>query len=386
MKVFIFINTEENNFTDYIDMVSEYILFTNKAELDHHYNAREYPILILLSQPSIQVETMMNSFNWHFILSHKGIRNNSDCLSIGAYFETIDEFSIVFELATKKQWLAIKQEYIKTLGKLSDEDLVYLHRMTGEAIDLSKGFKNIKKVLNPKKNQRIEMSGTLTVVNSPETALVLADELSILSKGSVIMVDGNLLMPCLDEKIGIKKIQTNIKSHITGIDNTGLNIALDTIAKGLNLSEYIESIVVKKNKNLDLLLGNYNLFNYEHYDDQALKKLLFKLTDLYQFIIISVPLFPYDAMTMLSIHISDINIFGIEKSITDTRYLYQYLNLLNTKQGIPISKNLVVSKVANKRSGNIGDLVLKEVFKGYYVGNLAQKKKQLVKKVVERIR
>ena len=386
MKVFIFINTEENNFTDYIDMVSEYILFTNKAELDHHYNAHEYPILILLSQPSIQVETMMNSFNWHFILSHKGIRNNSDCLSIGAYFETIDEFSIVFELATKKQWLAIKQEYIKTLGKLSDEDLVYLHRMTGEAIDLSKGFKNIKKVLNPKKNQRIEMSGTLTVVNSPETALVLADELSILSKGSVIMVDGNLLMPCLDEKIGIKKIQTNIKSHITGIDNTGLNIALDTIAKGLNLSEYIESIVVKKNKNLDLLLGNYNLFNYEHYDDQALKKLLFKLTDLYQFIIISVPLFPYDAMTMLSIHISDINIFGIEKSITDTRYLYQYLNLLNTKQGIPISKNLVVSKVANKRSGNIGDLVLKEVFKDYYVGNLAQKKKQLVKKVVERIR
>jgi len=386
LKVFIFINTEENNFTDYIDMVSEYILFTNKAELDHHYNAHEYPILILLSQPSIQVETMMNSFNWHFILSHKGIRNNSDCLSIGAYFETIDEFSIVFELATKKQWLAIKQEYIKTLGKLSDEDLVYLHRMTGEAIDLSKGFKNIKKVLNPKKNQRIEMSGTLTVVNSPETALVLADELSILSKGSVIMVDGNLLMPCLDEKIGIKKIQTNIKSHITGIDNTGLNIALDTIAKGLNLSEYIESIVVKKNKNLDLLLGNYNLFNYEHYDDQALKKLLFKLTDLYQFIIISVPLFPYDAMTMLSIHISDINIFGIEKSITDTRYLYQYLNLLNTKQGIPISKNLVVSKVANKRSGNIGDLVLKEVFKDYYVGNLAQKKKQLVKKVVERIR
>ncbi|MDH8679196.1 hypothetical protein QE109_13650 [Fusibacter bizertensis] len=386
MKVFIFINTEENNFTDYIDMVSEYILFTNKAELDHHYNACEYPILILLSQPSIQVETMMNSFNWHFILSHKGIRNNSDCLSIGAYFETIDEFSIVFELATKKQWLAIKQEYIKTLGKLSDEDLVYLHRMTGEAIDLSKGFKNIKKVLNPQKNQRIEMSGTLTVVNSPETALMLADELSILSKGSVIMVDGNLLMPCLDEKIGIKKIQTNIKSHITGIDNTGLNIALDTIAKGLNLSEYIESIVVKKNKNLDLLLGNYNLFNYEHYDDQALKKLLFKLTDLYQFIIISVPLFPYDAMTMLSIHISDINIFGIEKSITDTRYLYQYLNLLSTKQGIPISKNLVVSKVANKRSGNIGDLVLKEVFKDYYVGNLAQKKKQLVKKVVERIR
>lgn len=384
VQIFVFSDDEEKSKLDMMGKSQHYISIKSKSEIDLQFNKYEQPILIVMSQPSKQFELVLSSYKWHKILSHKGVRINENIINVFAYFETNLELIQEIDRAATTQWSAIRQQYIEELGILEEEDYQYLKKLAGEPLNEAK--RNIKRNSKLKTEKATDFSGIITVVNTVETAITLAEAISVNINGSVLVFDGDFLMPSLDEKLKLRKIQTQIKSHLTGIDNTGVNIALDTMAKGLNLEAYIDSIVIKKSRKEHVLLGNYNLFNYEHYDDAALKKLLLKLKDIYQVVIICVPLFPYDAMTMLSLHMSHINIFGIEKTMSSTRYLYQYIKLLNTKQGLAVSKNLVITKDQLNKAQRIGNLVMREVFGESYLGPQLQKKNKLLKKVIERMR
>lgn len=386
VQIFVYVNDMGNSKIEILETVKEYIPFKSRSELEFQYNIYEKPILVILSQPSRQFEVELSEFKWHKILSHKGIRINEDKLNVSTYFETDYEFVSDIEKAIKSQWISIRDNYIQALGVLDDEDYQYLSKLAGENLNIENRIIKKNEVKGSKNYRSIDISGIITLINTVETVISLAEEISKNCKGPILVLDGDLLMPNLDEKLKVRKIHTSIKSHISGLDNTGINIALDTMAKGLNLEDYIDSIIVKKNKKIHVLLGNYNLFNYEHYDDHALKKLLIKLSDMYQVVLISVPLFPYDSMTMLALHISQINIFGIEKTISQTRYMYQYIKLLNTKQGLSVSKNLIVAKDLSHRSHRLGNLVMKDVFGESYLGSQIQKKDKLLKKIVERMK
>ncbi|GAB6107478.1 hypothetical protein [Fusibacter bizertensis] len=386
MQVFVFSDDEEKSKLEMMGKLHQYIFIKSKPEIDSQFNIYEQPILIVMSQPSKQFELALSNYKWHKILSHKGVRINESIINVFAYFETNLELIQEIDKAATTQRLAIRQQYMNDLGILEEEDYQYLKKLAGEEIEVASQRIKRKSSRRNKTENTVDFTGVITVVNTVETAIALAEAISANINGAVLIFDGDFLMPCLDEKLRLRKIHTQIKSHVTGIDNTGVNIALDTMAKGLNLEEYIDSIVVKKSRKEHVLLGNYNLFNYEHYDDTALKKLLLKLKDIYQIVIVCVPLFPYDAMTMLSLHVSQINIFGIEKTMSATRYLYQYIKLLNTKQGLAVSKNLVITKDQLNKSQRIGNLVMREVFGESYLGSQLEKKNKLLKKVIERMR
>lgn len=347
------------------------------------FNPMDKPILVVISQPSKLLIDEMLSREWHAILCFIGIRQMKTNRSPVHYFENEFEFHRMIETFVESQKNAIKQMYIDQFDDLTVEDAAYLSKISGISIT----GKLFKKDSN-KKIKKYEKSGMITVIGNSELAASIASKVSKKSQRRVLIIDGHLLKPSLDEIYKLKNIQTNIKSHLTGADNTGLNIALDTLTKGLDIGDHLEAITKKISPNLRVLLGNYNFYNYEHYDEKIIKLLLVKLQSHFQFIVLVVSESPYDSLTMQGIHMSSINLFACEKQMQDIRYYYNLMNVLNAKQGISQLKNLVISVDSKSQSQKARVSVTRNIFGKSYLGQMGCNNKndeKIVDEIVERM-
>ena len=178
----------------------------------------------------------------------------------------------------------------------------------------------------------------------------------------------------MDQVFGISNLKTSIKSHLSGIDNTGINIALDTMVKGFDLSQGIYAFTKYGGHNIRVMLGNYNLYNYEHYDEKQVRLLISRLHNHFHTIILSVGDNPYDSLTMLGLHLSGINIIACQKSIADVRFKYSLMEILSVKQGLPQSKNLIMTYDDLFQGKKVSTTVIKHLFKKNYVGHWSKKK------------
>lgn len=338
----------------------------------------KHHVVIVISQMSIEVIKQLNRDNTYLYI---GVRGEHEGLNT---FETSQELNHLLHEREKQKLEQIQLDYLSGLGPLNQEESKYL-----ECLMANKGFQP-QGILQPKQvgaekkikpNKVKHYKGIIAVYDNPQFAVSLASAFKI---KSLLLMEGNLLKPTLDDMLGISKIETHVESHLTGLDNTGLNIALDSMRKQANLKQDL-NYIVKRHQHFDVLLGNYNVLNYEHYDPDQIKQLIDVLSSLYECIIISLGDNLYDYLTLLSLNKSDINILCVDDTKSDVRWIKQMIELLKSKQFIEPSKHYVYKIKRSFKPPSYSDAVMKALFKGQYKGLINLKKKSAFNKVIKEI-
>ena len=387
MNLFVYYESyQEKQFSKILCEIPEATPIVNEKHLDSIHLEDQYSILILLSQPDHKMQRKLTKFRWCGVISHIGIRIDESIKTHVNFFENEHDFKMLMDQALLKQRKSMVEFYINQLTNIDDKDLNYLERITGERI-----IKNHMKKRESFIKKKSQMFGLVTIVGNSEVAASLSQSIAEKASKRALVIDGNLLKPSLDSYYKKNNIRTPIQSHLSGIDNTGINIALDSIAKGVSLEVVLPKIVQRVNKNLDVLLGNYNVYNYEHYGDENINKLIGKICEIYSLVFLIVPENPYDCLTMIGLHQSKFNIFICRESSPEIRYFSNIIQILDEKQCISKSKQLVVTYISDDKHSKIGVGAISAIFKSMYVGrynfrNMFKYPKSSVDKIVERIR
>ncbi|MBF4695462.1 hypothetical protein [Fusibacter ferrireducens] len=344
--------------------------------------------VIVISQLSHDSQLKLNLENSYFYV---GVR-----VQMGLFkaFENIFELSQHLNERRHALLHSVQRAYLQHLEPISLEDQKYLRRLT-EHYDVlcdPKTSKALKKPgnqwgsghnqrTNSRKVQYKNYKGIIAVYNCPQFAVSLAESFKV---KSLLLMDGNLLKPTLDEYLGINKIETNVESHLTGIDNTGLNIALDSLRKNTKIKHDLKHIV-KKRHHYDVLLGNYNVLNYEHYDTSALNTLVETMANLYGCVIISLGDNLYDYMTLMCLNKSDINIICFQDNKSSVLWTKQMIEILKTKQFIEPVKHHLYKIKTPLRPKMYSESVMTSIFKSQYKGVVNLKQKRHFKKVIKEL-
>lgn len=340
--------------------------------------ASDEHVVIVISQMSKAILDQLNRDNSFIYI---GVRGRDERLKS---FETSQELNHLLYEREKAKLEQIQLEYIRGLGPLSQEESKYL-----ECLMANKGFhpQGILQLKQADKEKPIKFKkvkqykGIIAIYNNPLFAASLARAFKI---KSLLLMEGNLLKPTLDDVLKISKIETHVESHLTGIDNTGLNIALDSMRKQANLKQDL-SYIVKRHQHFDVLLGNYNALNYEHYDPDQLRQLLDMLASHYECIIISLGDNLYDYLTLMSLNKSNINILCVDDNKSDVRWAKQMIELLKSKQFIEPNKHHVYKIKKSLKPSSYSDAVMKALFKDLYKGHINLKKKSSFNKAIKEI-
>lgn len=339
-------------------------------------------ILIIVSQPNQKEQKIISELIFLKIIKFEGIRSEGFAVVV---VENAADLEAIIKNAEKELKDRIRSNYkksIETTQVLTDEEKHYLEKLSGERTEGKTKDKLIKKFNKERVNNELDIRGQLTILGSGEAAAEIAKVFSTYGKMKVLLLDGNLLTPSMDVHFYIQNIQTRIDSHLKGIDNTGINIGLDAIAKNADFDSNLKKMVHRINPRLDVMLGNYNLYNYEHYDTIEFKVLLDKLKMHYDLIILSVSQMPYDSLTLLGLHHSKMNIFICENSEVNIRYCNNVIEILKSKQNISDIKFLSLLYVNGNHNSGISDNLMKGIFGKMYVGRLEGKSRKRTKRTL----
>lgn len=292
-------------------------------------------ILILVSQPSEALKERLDALPWSFHLIHNGIRFKSEN---GYYFDSLPSFS--------EQLKEALEGFKKNLFTQYEE---YHPR---EPVEALKGRRPKLPLLK----------GLYTVSGDPFLMNQLVTHYASSAKNQkVLVMDGNLIKPSFDRLYDVTSLFTKVNSQLKGIDNTGFNILYDAVNKNIPLEGLIKDIAMKHWLGFDYILGNYNIFNYEHYQLETLSTLIKRLKKTYDLIFVNVDTYISDTFSLLCYHESDKVIFASGEHIDDIRYVKQILEVLSVKQGLPKDKFLVAVK-KGKKSLNFLNTMYKNIF------------------------
>lgn len=317
--------------------------------------------VIVLSQIEIEKQVGLVDLNTLFYI---GVRREREATFV---FDSIFELGQQLEAQRERQIEGVYRTYLEGLGNLSDDEVQYLKTQV-EYFDKYRD-PNPQKVKRDKVKPRFrkntpEYRGIITVYNKPELAVAMADAMN---SESLLLMEGDLLKPSLDEYLKISRLETMVESHLTGVDNTGFNIALDSLRKHTNLGRDISHIVKKRGK-YKVLLGNYNALNYEHYEPELLKQFVETISRYYECVIISAGANIYDYLTLLSLNISDVNIICTSDSKSDVRWIRQMVEMLRVKQLIEPSKHHIYRisnhNGMNRYSNRVMEILFGKSFRG----------------------
>lgn len=369
MHILIYYDTyQEEYYQKLKGYYPEMVEIKNAYSLQLAFYESHHPILVIISQPTKAFMETLLEHNWYRIISFIGIRDINHKQLTGVFFEDERSFKLKMDQATEDRNRARLLSYMGQFEGIEEDDACYLESISGLPIKVpTKSNKRYrKKIMDMKK-------GLIAVMGSPEMASAVARTVAKQTRSKVLIIDGDLMKPSMDQVFGISKLQTSIKSHLTGIDNTGINIALDTMVKGFDLSHGINAFTKYGGHNIRVLLGNYNLYNYEHYDEKQVRLLISRLHNYFHTIVLSVGDNPYDSLTMLGLHMSGINIIACQKSVSDVRFKFSLMEILSVKQGLPQGKNLIMTYDDVFQGKKVSISVIKHLFKKSYVGHYSQK-------------
>ena len=334
-------------------------------EQDHFEGVDAIVILSPLTAEEQKIVTSKTA-NTSFLI-FIGVNIESPIASNFRRFTTKDELLSQLKTIELEYVEYIKQDYINTCIPTSKDDELYLKALINEKMHHPQYSPQKKaKRLRLVGKRLFDSKGMVSLVGNTALGIELVKTYQRFSEHKILLIDGNLLKPTLDVAFNIREIETKVKSHLTGVDNTGINIMLDAIKKSIPIKRIIDQVVYPYTKSLDLLFGNYNYYNYEHYDAETLDLLFSHLKNHYTTIFIILDAQFYDELTLLSLHKSDINVFIGNQNLSDVRFLYNVSNVLEHKQGILKSKNYYVF---DKKRGEkaIGSSVIKTLFKNQVI-------------------
>jgi len=210
----------------------------------------------------------------------------------------------------------------------------------------------------------------ITVWDNTEFACEIAYVAAKATNLNILFADMDLLSPKADLLLNIKKYPERIiKEGI--LNESGLNIALDSAEKGILTRESLigACIKLKKTNNLYILTGNYRLENYEYYNNESLTKFIDKSSQIFDIIILAVNKSIYDSFTTISLIKSDINIIPVSAIVHKFREFNNYIVFLKDKQKIPLNKNKFVAYEYNSKT-HLPASIINEVTQHNYLGSI----------------
>lgn len=218
----------------------------------------------------------------------------------------------------------------------------------------------------------------LTVWDNFEFGCELAYMAARVSGYNVLLVDLDLLAPKADLCLNIKKYPVRFVNE-GNLLKSGLDTVMDAIEKNYLYPDLIAEASIKRKelKNLFVLTGNYNIENYEYYNDENLNKLIDKAYMGFDLTILLVNKSIYDSFAVISLSKSDYNILAIRSDLDKIREFNNYLAFLKDKQHIPLNKTKFIAFEYNS-SSDLGLNVLREATQKNLIGKISESRKRKV--------
>jgi hypothetical protein len=234
-----------------------------------------------------------------------------------------------------------------------------------------------KEVIKYKEVQIGYKKQIITVLDNYNFALELGYIVAKETDYNVLLLDGDRLNPCMDLVIDIEAKNLLKMDYIQYSNKSGLNQALEAIDKNFDSKEYIYEISKspKGLDNLHILTGNYDLNNYEYYENENYVSLLDSLYSYYDLVIINSNKFMYDAYTCISLLKSDINIVPIIPRLDKIREINKYIGFLNEKQNIPTDKYKFVGYEYREKV-HLQARIVDELTENNYIGTIKYDEKR----------
>ncbi len=170
---------------------------------------------------------------------------------------------------------------------------------------------------------------------------------------NILIVDFDILNNSLHTLLGVNKYPEKIKNKIKNND---------LISNQIN----IKDLIIKINKNIDLISGMNLLFDRKYkISSSKVKNILEELKENYDYIIIDNSAECFFEYTKNIIINSDINIFLFESNLIEIKKAKRLLEIYNKEWNIEKNKiNLLINKY-NKHS--IKDKIIKNIFNEYKI-------------------
>lgn len=228
---------------------------------------------------------------------------------------------------------------------------------------------NNKKIVSFKKQ-------LITVWDNPEFACEFAYVLAKEKEFNILLIDGDRLNPTFDYFFNVDKYKNKLYNHMGKISDSGFNIALNAIKKEIMTKEILTKSTIKYLDNLDLLMGNYDLNNYEYYDKNDLIDLIDYANSFYDIVITTVNKHIYDVFTCINFIKSDLILVPLKPSLNKFREFKKYIRYLNKKQNISKEKFKFVAYEYDVTVDLDVD-VIKDLCNKNYIGKIKQNKERI---------
>lgn len=368
MMVYLFCKDIQKELLQSLAFHSDNEVFKTTPVVDHEENTA---ILVILSQFTQEQEQEWAQIPWYSIYIHRGIRG-SGALETAKYFSSMVTLNQQVNQDIDTINNEMKRAYLSQLQPFDSVEYHFMEELTGEEVPFPEG------TMKKQKNKH-SIKALISLRGYPEKSKQCMLSLAKYSKRT-LLIDADTLCPSFENLFGFRHIHTTYPSHINGIDNTGLNILLDCVQKEGDVYAVLAQCVKHYRHNIDILLGNYNMLNYEYYDDTVFTKFLTYSSRYYDLVMVQVSDFPYDAFALRCLQHADLNLMLTSASKYAIRARYQQIKCWYEKQKIPMEKMAVIATESAR------DDIFRAMFGKQYAGSLSGSRWKSDHIVVSKIR
>ena len=212
-------------------------------------------------------------------------------------------------------------------------------------------------ILNKKQNNKIINKKIISILGTGGVgkSIITINIANLLKENNykVLILDFDVLNNSLNTILGVDKYPEKIKNKI---------LKNDLINNKINIKE----LILKINKNIDLISGINLIFDYKYkISSSKIKNILEELIEKYDYIIIDNSAECFFDYTKNIIINSDINIFLVEGNLTEIKKAKRMLEIYNNEWKIEKEKIELLINKYNKYS--IKDKTIKNLFDEYKI-------------------
>lgn len=325
----------------------------------------KFDILVLFSEPTDEDLALIQKTDISKVIAHEGVHLN--CRKFRAKEKL---FRLIEDIQKEKEEKRL-QRYLEHLIYIDAEEREYLDRLYKVKIPCV----NAETALKPR-----NYSGRL--ISYRGCNALFKTLIKIIAKQNmakqILLIDGDLLRPSFDEIFGIRHISTKEQGYITGRDNTGINIALELLKRKASVDDVLKKTLITpgicilkkvldgmfRRNRISLMLGNYNIYNYENYSISSLQTLVSAMLQRFDFVIVKLSDVLHDEFAMSMTHRSDLNLIAVQNAGSEIRYYSQVYEMLAVRQDID-RESLCILKGYTQPDG-----IFSYLFKHSYRGSI----------------
>ncbi|MBS7526546.1 hypothetical protein KHM83_07650 [Fusibacter paucivorans] len=372
---------------------SEYMSFqADQLKLKRLYTLseealRDQPLCVIISPVTSEEAALvktMTAVTFFVYLGVQKLNEPSEHIRHFSSLENLQSLMVDYEAA----WLvSLKTAYLEEALAFSEKDEAFIREQydcLNQAPLKQTPLKQTKKKKSHWIKKRYDKRSSPCIVGligHPQTASALVKAYQKMSYDHCLIIDGDLLKPTLDDSFNVRQIETSLKTQLTGRDNTAFNVLVDAQQKGLAVERMVPLIVHRYSEHLDVLFGNYNPHNYEHYKIESVMGMVSDLKRLYDVIFICLPMNLYDELTLSVLHECEMSVLMATSNRADVRVILNTLELIENRRGLPTGKFYFYFLKSNQKqlwhSANAD--VLRALFKKQYLSSKSAVLRQLLK-------